>query len=1290
MKKVLSLVLFTVLALAVSVSANGLVELDPIAPVLKTFPTIEPEGEVYRILYPKETVFYLLVGKENYENLTLEENGIIDASWVDYNPKTMVDYLGDDESNIFVTYKVIDGTTGETCDTNLSYSDAKSLTKELNGESLDNYIVVAENPVHIVEIKVAENASANFKLGTLNITATLNGKQLSARIVVVSDIFYKNFKNIPEVNFYNNKIAFENQKTNGVINMMSSTVQKESTDNHTEYDFISSIYVSTWPDKLYYYVGETIDTTGMKVSAIAYKLNEEENMYYPFEIDITDSCWIEPSVVNYDENQNVEVLFEAPADQFGNINTFNDRFRITVFHDYKEDDESEEFDPIYDKIELNLGKDAGYSAFNSYEYENFTESIKTPANAISTKSFKLVAGGEAVINGNNFTITIPKVPSDQKGINFYYESDTDSIKFISDTVMQSDYLFCWYFGNYFSLRESFGEKTEDEDIVTYYIYNDDVCIGKRTFDYMYNDVWREAKFYIEGKAGDKLGSYTISVEKPEGNYNIPEIGEAIDTGFCGGEGDRTNLEWKLDSEGTLTISGEGKMADYDYIWVTDNQYVTTAPWGEYSESIKKLVIENGVTTIGDYAFYGCQNLSGDIVIPASVEEIGYNVFINCGTDCYIFEGAAPEIISNGSYYQSFDSDDVFYYNWKGKDWTPDSNGGWGGYESYVYDNGKTELRGKGYCGGEGDGKNLIWTLDKDFNLVISGKGKMKDYNNYSDSEYGYYEAPWKYCCSALQSFTIEDGVTSIGSYAFGDNNDYYKHGFTGELKIPASVTSIGRYAFANCSGFTGELKIPASVTSIGDGAFYNCSGFTGNLLLPRSLKTIAYDTFSGCTGFNGTLTIPRSVTNIESNAFYNCSGFTGDLVIPEGVERLGGSAFSGCTGFNGKLSLPESLRSISESAFYNCSGFTGELDLKKVNSISSYAFSGCSGFTGNLDVSNLYYIYGCAFENCSGFTGSLSIIAREIGAKAFSGCTGLDGYLTIGENIETIGEKAFENCNLKGKITFGEKLTHVGGGAFSSCENIREFEFLGEAPIVVAADYENRSFAKDSVLYYTFGWDYWTSPTWEGYTAIETSEPDAVLSVSSGSMGLGATKEVSVTLSENSGASNIQFALKYDPDMLKVVSCTAGSAVSDAVINYGNEGIIYFVWEDLKGLAEKTELMLITFTTAENASLRETNIEIDKKEEFVFADEKWNNLKIETINGAVKIVDVSFGDINLDGKINVLDANAIRRCSAKLMELNEKQLAAADVDGNGKVNVLDANLVRRYAAKIINIFPVEE
>ncbi|MBQ4630196.1 MAG: leucine-rich repeat protein, partial [Clostridia bacterium] len=91
--------------------------------------------------------------------------------------------------------------------------------------------------------------------------------------------------------------------------------------------------------------------------------------------------------------------------------------------------------------------------------------------------------------------------------------------------------------------------------------------------------------------------------------------DAIDSGNCG-----EALLWSLDSDGTLVIEGKGPMADYR----SGNQ-----PWSANMNSIKTLVIEEGVTSIGNYAFYNCSSISGDLVIPDSVTSIGNYAFYRC-------------------------------------------------------------------------------------------------------------------------------------------------------------------------------------------------------------------------------------------------------------------------------------------------------------------------------------------------------------------------------------------------------------------------------------------------------------------------------------------------------------------------------------------------------------------------------------------------------------------------------------------------------------------------------------
>lgn len=94
------------------------------------------------------------------------------------------------------------------------------------------------------------------------------------------------------------------------------------------FDYVHSMSIYKWPDKLVYYLGDTVDLTGLKVTAVVYKFNEETELYEPKEIDVTDLCWVEPAVFTSDEAQNVKVYLKAPCDQQGNMFLFEDHFRV--------------------------------------------------------------------------------------------------------------------------------------------------------------------------------------------------------------------------------------------------------------------------------------------------------------------------------------------------------------------------------------------------------------------------------------------------------------------------------------------------------------------------------------------------------------------------------------------------------------------------------------------------------------------------------------------------------------------------------------------------------------------------------------------------------------------------------------------------------------------------------------------------------------------------------------------------------------------------------------------------
>ena len=288
-----------------------------------------------------------------------------------------------------------------------------------------------------------------------------------------------------------------------------------------------------------------------------------------------------------------------------------------------------------------------------------------------------------------------------------------------------------------------------------------------------------------------------------------------------------------------------------------------------------------------------------------------------------------------------------------------------------------------------------------------------------------------FCATGLWAQTLIDGIyykfdentqTATVTNKIGDSSG--SNSYSGSITIPStvayngtsySVTSIGDYAFNECSGLT-SITIPNSVTTIGRSAFKNCTGLT-IITIPNSVTTIESSAFSGCNGLTR-VTIPNSVTSIGSSAFSNCTGLT-SVTIPSSVTSIGISAFSRCTGLT-SVTIGEGVTRIGLYAFSGCTGLTNVTIPNSVTTIESSAFSGCTGLT-NITIPNS---------------------VTSIGAWAFSGCTGLTS-VTIPSSVTTIGNYAFYNC---------EELTSI----IVPCEKYDYF--VGMLTEYAAIIYENCTF----------------------------------------------------------------------------------------------------------------------------------------------------------------------------------------------------------------------------------------
>lgn len=322
-----------------------------------------------------------------------------------------------------------------------------------------------------------------------------------------------------------------------------------------------------------------------------------------------------------------------------------------------------------------------------------------------------------------------------------------------------------------------------------------------------------------------------------------------------------------------------------------------------------------------------------------------------------------------------------------------------------------EVVATGICGAEGDGSNLTWTVTDDGVLTISGTGEMRDFEGYGGG------APWYYAQDNFNKVVIENGVSNIGSYAFG-------HSDITSVVLPETLKGIGTCAFSGSN--ISAINLPEGLDSIGQAAFSDCSKLT-SIRLPNCLRTIAAFTFTGC-GSLSTITLPDSLKSIGARAFESCSGLT-NIVLPQGLREIGSSAFAYCG--LASVNIPIGVTTIGQDAFAHCSALTSVTIPVTVTTIGDGAFYGCS----NLPViDNIRYADTYLIDVIDRSKSAYSIKqgTRFIGGNAFSDCTMMTS-LNVPETVEQIGGKAFYRCSSLKTIALNGSINVIPYSAFSGC-----------------------------------------------------------------------------------------------------------------------------------------------------------------------------------------------------------------------------------------------------------------
>jgi len=458
----------------------------------------------------------------------------------------------------------------------------------------------------------------------------------------------------------------------------------------------------------------------------------------------------------------------------------------------------------------------------------------------------------------------------------------------------------------------------------------------------------------------------------------------------------------------LTISGIGATYDYD----------SESPWINKDSSIKSIVIEEGIKTIGNNLFANLKTFES-IILPESITKIGVRAFNGCEKLTSITIPASVREIGDLAFGKCTALSDVIYQGVSDVKYTgtPFSNttiiNVSSNYESWTFAGAAVYRKEiyEGNCGTEA--KYVLNTTSKI--LIINGKGKTE--NNHGKSIWADY-------MNHIETIIISDEITSIANHLF------YGLSNAVNINIPDAVKEIGDYAFAGSAII--EVQIKQSIEKFGKGAFGSCKNLR-NVNIEEGLKVIGEHAFENCTSISN-ITIPSSIESFGEYAFSNCRSIQ-TVTFSFGLKTIGIYAFSFCVSIQ-TLTLPSGKNPSSRvgQRYTLADEYTG------IESIGEGAFSSCTNLKSISIPASVKEFGSYAFENCEALEEVvLSEGLKEVGNGAFKSCSALEN-ISIPETIEVVGGEAFKSCSALKNINLPAKLTTIGDSAFASCSSLQEIK----------------------------------------------------------------------------------------------------------------------------------------------------------------------------------------------------------------------------------------------------------
>ena len=705
------------------------------------------------------------------------------------------------------------------------------------------------------------------------------------------------------------------------------------------------------------------------------------------------------------------------------------------------------------------------------------------------------------------------------------------------------------------------------------------------------------------------------------------------------------------ADNTLTISGEGKTYSYDEFDIYEAP-ADERPWAAYNAEISAVVVENGITKLGNYLFAALPNLKS-VTIADSVINIGSYCFADCPNLKTVDLPA-----SAGLGLHLFDGDSLLF---------PDAdfqvlNG------SYLYS----------YTG--------------DSAQIVSVPGGIETLGAACFAGH-----------SEIRRIALPSQLKTIGSSAFQNCTNLK------QIDMASKIKEISASAFAGCTALT-SIEIPKSVQSLDINAFEKCTSLSAVRFLGNHITTIPPSCFSGCSNLTA-ICLPDSVTSIEGGAFSGCEKLQ-KIEIADQLESIGESAFAGCTAL-AELHLPDTLQSAAYDAFTGCDAFISSHTVQNAFVIDNVFMRYLAQNPVCHIPDGIVTVMNNAFSNRNVVAVWFPDSVRYIRENAFTQCSLLTDFYAMSESAaaQYAAENRIGFQNILADVPQGKDMAlnyTADGWYFGNSKSVfGDDYYLSDADQQHLTDFGINTHSDNtwsgscvglavSVILAKNG-VFSPAQLQTGAKSLSDIEPtdDAISFINyfqciQGQDGTSSAYEPGYLKFYR--MLNIAKNIPYGESPFLLTFATASG--SHGVVGYGQEtGSWTFDGKTYNG-------RILVWDSNFPKALHEESCLYYDSETFDYcipyygvhvADGAENNTAgIITVCNDIDVLNaypypfylhVPAGDINCDGSVNVADVVLLLKHLTAQTELTDSQLRLADISGDLKVNAVDLTLLKRNLMK---------